>query len=91
MIVTAERREDGRPSHVVRLGRWKRHPFAFLLRAKRASFGGAMMGLMDFEARGRQEPQVVPGCTPRTPDDEATKKGANPNHGTSDELYKKGE
>ena len=58
---------------------------ALLLRAKRASLGVVGMGLMDFEARGSQEPQAVLGCTPRTPDDEVTKKDANPNTGGSDE------
>ncbi len=47
--------------------------------------GVAGMGLMDFEAQGRQGAEAVLGCTPRTPDDVATKKGANPNSGKSDE------
>ena len=63
---------------------------AFFALAAQASLGGASMGLMDFEARGSQEPQAVLDVrrTTRTrvpADDEATKKGANPNAGGSDE------
>ncbi len=47
--------------------------------------GVARMGLMDFEAARKSGTGGVLRCTSRTPDDEATKKGANPNSGRSDE------
>ena len=63
------------------------HMSYVLLRAKRASVGRARMGLMDFEARGSQVPQTVLDVRRTTrkrvpADDEATKKGTNPNPGT---------